>query len=50
MSLMGYTESDILQMKICVEVMLEEAHVKFLKEGLTMTKELLEGLLAEGRV
>lgn len=53
MSLMGYTEQDVEYMQASVNLafsLLSEKDKKELKEGLSLTIDLLEGLLVEGRV
>lgn len=50
MSLMGYTEDDIVQMKVALAVVLEDNRSPFITTGLSNAMDLLEGLLAEGRV
>ena len=50
MSLMGYTEEDVIKMKISVDFVLEKLPKSKLTEGLTLASDFLEGLLVEGRV
>lgn len=51
MSLMGYTEDDLLQMKACLNLAVRNPNLsKKVIEGLAKANDLIDGLLVEGRV
>lgn len=51
MSLMGYTEDDLLLMKACLNLAIRNPQLsEKVVEGLSKANDFLDGLLVEGRI
>jgi len=49
--MLGYTEEDLLQMKVCLNLAVKNPNLsKVIIDGLVKANDLIDGILVEGRI